>query len=512
MSRSLPERPSLEFLKKSAKQRLRVLREGEPRARLADAQLAVAREYGFASWRKLRERVEGVGAAASGDRVRAFVEAALVPADGDHREGTLDRAEALLMEEPGIAGADLYAACVLGDAKWVGRMVEGDPKLARRAGGPRNWPPLLYVCYSRYLRDRRKEREAGFVRAARILVEHGADPNSMYVHEGFNETALYGAAGVAGAPGLTRFLLGAGADPNDRQERDGSESLYHACEHRDNACLRMILEAGPRRSNASFCLARKLDFEDVEGVRLMLDHGADPNFTGPTGETRLVHAVRRGRGAEILELLIARGADVNAANVEGMTALRLARRRGHAEAVACLRRHGAVETADAREDFLAACAAGDRRAAKRILRAEPGLVGALTAGERRVLPDAAAGGRGAAVRLMVELGFDINAKGDWGGPTVQQAAGVGDLTMVRYLIRRGADLRVKNDYGGDALGAALYWTLHGDQGAGGTAVVTAIARAMEPADVERHLRRAEAEGDVGVVEILKKAVGRRRGA
>jgi ankyrin repeat protein len=436
--------------------------------------------------------------------VAEFIEAALVPAEGDHREGTLARAEALLKEEPGVAGADLFVACVMGDEKRVRPWVEGDPRLARRAGGPRNWPPLLYLCYSRYLRDR-KEREPGFVRAAQILVERGADPNSLYVHEGFNETALYGAAGIANAPALTRFLLGAGADPDDKQPPGlGPESLYHACEHPDNECLRLILEAGPRRENVTHCIGRKLDFEDIEGARLMLDFGADAN------RGALLHAIRRRRSVPIIKLLIERGADVNRAGTDGMTPLRLARRLGSVDIAECLIRHGARDEADAREAFLAACAAGDRRGAKKVMRAEPGIVGTLTAAEMRVLPDAAAAGRAAAVRCMLDLGFDINAKGDWGGSAVQQAAGIGDVGLVRLLIRRGADLRMRNDYGGDALGAALYWTLHGGRGAGGMAVVTAIVRAMDAADLKRHLRRAEAKGDAEVVEILQKAVGRRR--
>jgi hypothetical protein len=55
---SLPERPSLEYLKKLAKDRLPTLRRANPAAKLADAQLAVAREHGFPSWRALRARLQ----------------------------------------------------------------------------------------------------------------------------------------------------------------------------------------------------------------------------------------------------------------------------------------------------------------------------------------------------------------------------------------------------------------------------------------------------------------------
>jgi hypothetical protein len=63
MSRNLPARPNLEYLKKEAKERLDDLRRSDPRAQLADAQFAVAQEYGYASWPKLKAHVEAASAA-----------------------------------------------------------------------------------------------------------------------------------------------------------------------------------------------------------------------------------------------------------------------------------------------------------------------------------------------------------------------------------------------------------------------------------------------------------------
>ena len=76
MSRELPERPNLEYLKKQAKELLRSLEHGDPAAsqrfqtqdlsseheapKLADALHVIAREYGFRSWPKLKEHVESV--------------------------------------------------------------------------------------------------------------------------------------------------------------------------------------------------------------------------------------------------------------------------------------------------------------------------------------------------------------------------------------------------------------------------------------------------------------------
>jgi hypothetical protein len=54
----LPRRPSLTHLRKQAKDLLRRLRQQNPDTTLAQAQHAVAREYGFDSWPKLKAQVE----------------------------------------------------------------------------------------------------------------------------------------------------------------------------------------------------------------------------------------------------------------------------------------------------------------------------------------------------------------------------------------------------------------------------------------------------------------------
>ena len=58
MPSQLPQRPNLEFLKKLAKERLDRLRQQDPSAALADAQHALAREYGFDSWTKLKAHID----------------------------------------------------------------------------------------------------------------------------------------------------------------------------------------------------------------------------------------------------------------------------------------------------------------------------------------------------------------------------------------------------------------------------------------------------------------------
>ena len=63
MSRDLPSRPNLDHLKKQAKALLHAMRQQRADATLVDAQHALARDYGFASWPKLKAHIEALPAA-----------------------------------------------------------------------------------------------------------------------------------------------------------------------------------------------------------------------------------------------------------------------------------------------------------------------------------------------------------------------------------------------------------------------------------------------------------------
>ncbi|TQV83775.1 ankyrin repeat domain-containing protein [Denitrobaculum tricleocarpae] len=60
MTKALPPRPDIGWLKKTAKQRLNELQRDDPALRLHHAQLETARLYGFASWRALKAHVDGL--------------------------------------------------------------------------------------------------------------------------------------------------------------------------------------------------------------------------------------------------------------------------------------------------------------------------------------------------------------------------------------------------------------------------------------------------------------------
>ena len=83
-------------------------------------------------------------------------------------------------------------------------------------------------------------------RVVELLLDAGADPNETFDNEYGAMPVLYGAAGVAHDPETTRLLLDRGANPDD------GESVYHAVEAEDTACLEILLERGAtvRETNA----------------------------------------------------------------------------------------------------------------------------------------------------------------------------------------------------------------------------------------------------------------------
>src|SRR6059036_3073097 len=137
-----PGRIDLERARREAKRLLRDARARGEVMQLADAQLAVARELGEASWPRLVRRAEAE-AVAREDRARRLVDEAT--------NGRRDHAEALLALDPGLGREGFDAALVLGEAERVAAALARDPSAATRPTGARDWLPLLYVTHSAFL-------------------------------------------------------------------------------------------------------------------------------------------------------------------------------------------------------------------------------------------------------------------------------------------------------------------------------------------------------------------------
>ena len=202
MPLNLPERASYEYLKKLAKERLTLMREKNPSAKLAEAQLAIARQYGFSSWRALKAEMD-------------------------------------LRRAPNVAG--FTRACAAGDLNTLRDLLQKDPALSRErvAGGTTG----LHVAV------RHPE-------AVRLLIEDGADPNARDV--GDNATPLHFAAG-AGILESVRILLAAGADVHGSGDLHNGEVIGWAARQGNEAVVNLLLERGARHHILSAMALRDRD-------------------------------------------------------------------------------------------------------------------------------------------------------------------------------------------------------------------------------------------------------------
>lgn len=467
MPLSLPSRPSLDQLRKQAKDLLAAWRAGDAEAlswlrehhpehaqampaaddlRLADAQLVTARRYGFPSWPKLKSEVELMSLAFE-ERARRFVRAAADASSGTQEPFRL--AKRLLEREPSLARADVYTALVMGDVEAVRRQVERDPEWARRKGGPyEDREPIHYVTFSKFHREN-PEIAAGALEIARLLLDRGADPDAAFNQEESPLRPLYGACGLANFPAMAELLLDRGATIND------FESLYHSQEHPDTRCLELLLARGadPKGTNA---LNHALDFPGLERIRLLLDHGADPNEG--IHFTPLHFAILRGREKAVLELLVEHGADINA-RAFGRTAYQVARQLGHAEAAEYLVSLGAeTGVTTPFERFAEACGRGDLELARRIVQENPGLFENLSPHDREAFAHLAQLGKAAMIGTMIDAGFPVQAAGPQRKTALHWASWHGWRETVEALLARGAAVdAVEEEWGG----TPLEWAIHG---------------------------------------------------
>jgi ankyrin repeat protein len=216
--------------------------------------------------------------------------------------GSLDRAQAILAAHPEVGSSDIHTAALLGDFAAVTRFLDEDPANAVAKGGPRSWDALTHLCFSRFLRLD-PARSEGFLRAATALLDAGADPNTGFYESNHQpkpewECALYGAAGVAHHPELTKLLLDRGADPND------GEVAYHSPETLDNRTIKVLVDSGKlTQDTIGLMLARKFNWHDDEGAHWLLEHGADPNWL-LWGSRPLHWALRHGVPIHYFEWLL----------------------------------------------------------------------------------------------------------------------------------------------------------------------------------------------------------------
>jgi ankyrin repeat protein/catechol 2,3-dioxygenase-like lactoylglutathione lyase family enzyme len=290
---NLPERPSLEYLKKLAKDRLQDLRRTDPTTKLAAAQLAVARELGFPSWRALKAEVER----RSSD------------------DGTL-----------------FFEACTSGDVEALRALLQKNPSLVRTANSRArhgNWTGLHTAA------------QAGHVDAVKLLLQHGADPNAR--EAGDNTYPIHWAA-AGGHLEIVRALLDAGGDVHgigDVHELDviGWATVYRPPGDVPSDVMALLTERGARHhiysaiATGDAALVRALVERDASALDRRMSRFEN-------GQTPLHFAISRGQ-YDMLPLLVELGVDLEAPDDHGQTAMASAMLRGDREAMRHLHAGGA---------------------------------------------------------------------------------------------------------------------------------------------------------------------------
>jgi hypothetical protein len=353
MASTLPNNPSLDRIRADARRLQRELSAAGDRFALHDAQLTVARGYGFTGWPALVHYLK-TAADLSLDPSR-IDEDSLEPADrfctlSSLRYGDTDApprrqaAADLLAADPGLTGRHVWAAASAADAVALAQHLATRPDLATTHGGPFGWVPLMYLCYGRAPLDRSQDE---VLTAATLLLDAGADPNAGYLWCGMSTpfTALTGVFGEGEqgprrqprhpfAPALAALLLKHGAHPVDQQ------TLYNRMFRADDSHLGLLFahglaEAGPSPWElrlgeametreqmwqrqvvwaAEHGFAARLDLLarhgiDVSGVEVVVPSVPDDvNGRDEQGATPLHHAAWDG-DVGLIRRLLDRGAD-----------------------------------------------------------------------------------------------------------------------------------------------------------------------------------------------------------
>lgn len=206
----------------------------------------------------------------------------------------------------------------------------------------------------------------GHLSVAELLLKHGAIVNMKGAQ---GETPLMVAAMNGHAPVVSLFLK-TGADANARNAK-GKTALNLASKQGHKEVVRLLSSPGKRdreralmkavgqgrSKEVSSLLRSKIGLEftgkdgnsplilaarkgHVEIVKLLLDHGANPNARFRCAGPALVSAASDGK-AQVVRFLLERGVNVNARDCEQETALMSAARRGHGAVVELLLKKGA---------------------------------------------------------------------------------------------------------------------------------------------------------------------------
>ncbi len=460
MSKSLPARPNLEQLKHQAKDLLKSLQSGEAVSRqrfeehhpqpsraadaacsLTDAQLVIAREYGFPTWAKLKQHVESIrpepvnphelfkqafadqDAARFRELLKEFPQAkALInepvaafdsPAITQVR--TREMLDALLE-----AGADINAR-----SRWwaggFGLLDSADPDLA------------AYAIERGAVVDVHAAARLGMIDRLQELIT--VNPKLVHSRGGDGQTPLHFASTVE----IAKLLLDHGADLDPRDVDHESTPAQHMIRDRQEI-VRLLVQRG---CQTDILIAAALG--DAALVHKHLD--ADPDCVHRRVDAEHFPMTNHRAGGTIYQWTL--GWHVSAHDV--------ARQFGHGEVFRLL-----LDRSPAEVKLLAHCWAGDEPAVKSLLAGNASVANRLSRAQQPQVAHAARNNDIAAVRVMLAAGLPVAAPGQHRGTPLHWAAFHGNAEMTRVILRYDPPLKLTDaDFLATPLGWAMHGSLHG---------------------------------------------------
>lgn len=284
------------------------------------------------------------------------------------------------------------------------------------------------------LMEASRQRNTALVEA---LLEAGArvdlrDRNSL--------TPLLHAASRGAPLEIYELLKRAGACI-DEPARNGASPLMLALDSEvDAEGIRALLDAGAnpnyKRYDTVSVLMNAVAAYNVELVSILLEYGADPNQTTWDGLSPMMLAAQRVRDTAMFETLAQNGANINSRNNQGITALMVAVASGNAKAVESLILLGAdleVRDSDGFTSMFHAIQASGRNDYAIII-----------------------------IELLISGGSDVNARDFTGATPLMHSALGGRRDVSSRLLAAGARIDVADSVGW----TPLHFAARGPAGAG----------------------------------------------
>jgi ankyrin repeat protein len=490
MSRQLPEKPNLEYLKKEAKELLHAM----PGGKLAAAQHSLANDYGFATWAKLKEHVESLSLSPP-----EALKAAVCAMDAIRVEQLLQSHPELrqTINDPmpgyGFGMQALFAATQRSDRATIDVLLRAGADINKRTDWWAGGFGLLDDCDPSmvdFLTERGSVVEAhaaarlGMMAKLRELVE--ADPSVVHARGGDGQTPLHFASTIE----VAEFLLarGAGIDARDIDHESTPAQYMLRVTHKrhyphdrqdvarylvSRGCQTDLLMAAALGDTG---LAAKLLDEDPGRIRMSVSNEWFPMsdsraggaiYIWTVGKHRTAHAVARDFGHEdMYQLLLQRTPED----------LKLA----------------------------LACELGDEAVFHEFLKKRPDAARHLSEGDQRKLPNAAHNNNTQAVRLMLEAGWPVDTPGEMGATALHWASFNGNAEMTREILRFHPALELKSkEEASTAFGWAIYASGNGWHRDTGDYVGTVEALLAAGAIVPPHAEALEPSEEV--LETLQSA-------